>query len=63
MDAMPTHPIGIRQPCSATLLRQVAADLGGSDYLAPIIDATKDIRIQIVFNNAGYMLTGFFHTR
>ncbi|GFR47579.1 hypothetical protein Agub_g9307 [Astrephomene gubernaculifera] len=43
--------------------RKVAADLGGSDYLAPIVDATRDIKVQIVFNNAGYMLTGFFHTR
>ncbi|KAG2437279.1 hypothetical protein HXX76_005938 [Chlamydomonas incerta] len=43
--------------------RKVAADLGGSDYLAPIVEATKDIKVQIVFNNAGYMLTGFFHTR
>jgi len=25
-----------------------------------IIDATKDIDINIVFNNAGYIVTGFF---
>ncbi|KXZ54212.1 hypothetical protein GPECTOR_5g304 [Gonium pectorale] len=43
--------------------RKVAADLGGSDYLAPIVEATSDIKVQIVFNNAGYLLTGFFHTR
>jgi short-subunit dehydrogenase len=28
--------------------------------LTPIIDATKNIDIQIVFNNAGYIKTGFF---
>ncbi|EFJ44212.1 hypothetical protein VOLCADRAFT_32150, partial [Volvox carteri f. nagariensis] len=43
--------------------RKVPADLGGNEYLGPIIEATKDIRVQIIFCNAGYLLTGFFHTR
>ncbi|KAG2485629.1 hypothetical protein HYH03_015689 [Edaphochlamys debaryana] len=43
--------------------RKVPADLGGDAYLAPIVEATKDIKVQIIFCNAGYMLTGFFHTR
>lgn len=42
---------------------QVPADLGGNEYLGPIADATKDISVQIIFCNAGYLLTGFFHTR
>ena len=25
-----------------------------------IIEATKDINVQIIFNNAGYIVTGFF---
>lgn len=29
-------------------------------YLEPIAEATKDIDVQLIFNNAGYMLTGFF---
>merc|ERR1712216_1098048 len=29
-------------------------------YVDKIADATKDIDVQLVFNNAGYMLTGFF---
>ena len=34
-----------------------------TDYMPGIIEATKDIDIAIVFNNAGYIVTGFFdHT-
>lgn len=29
-------------------------------YVDAIREATKDIPVQLVFNNAGYMLTGFF---
>ena len=40
---------------------QVPVDLGTSGkYLEPIDDATKDIDVQLVFNNAGYILSGFF---
>ena len=31
-----------------------------TDYMPGIIDATKDIDVSIVFNNAGYIVTGFF---
>lgn len=31
----------------------------GVDYMKKIREATKDISIQIIFNNAGYMVTGF----
>jgi len=31
-----------------------------TDYMPGIIEATKDIDIAIVFNNAGYIVTGFF---
>ena len=33
-----------------------------TDYMPAIIEATKDIDVQIVFNNAGYIVTGFFDT-
>ena len=29
-------------------------------YLGTIADKTKDIDVQVVFCNAGYVLTGFF---
>lgn len=31
-----------------------------TDYMPNIIEATKDIDVAIVFNNAGYIVTGFF---
>jgi short-subunit dehydrogenase len=31
----------------------------GVDYMAKIKEATKDIEIPIIFNNAGFMVTGF----
>lgn len=31
-----------------------------TDYMPGIIEATKDLDIAIVFNNAGYIVTGFF---
>ena len=31
-----------------------------TDYMPSIIEATSDIDVQCVFNNAGYMVTGFF---
>ncbi|EWM24489.1 short-chain dehydrogenase reductase [Nannochloropsis gaditana] len=35
----------------------------GQAYLPKIISATKDIDVQIIFNNAGYILTGFFDSQ
>jgi len=39
---------------------KVGVNLGAPGYLDKVADATKDLNIQLVFNNAGYMLTGFF---
>jgi short-subunit dehydrogenase len=41
--------------------RSVAAKFDHkTDYMPNIIEATKDIDVAIVFNNAGYIVTGFF---
>jgi len=32
----------------------------GVDYMKEIADATRDIEISIIFNNAGFLVTGFF---
>ncbi|QDZ22034.1 short chain dehydrogenase [Chloropicon primus] len=40
--------------------REIGVNLGKTGYLAEIEEATKDISVQVVFANAGYMLTGFF---
>ncbi len=42
---------------------QVAVDLSKPGYVDTIDSATKDIDVQIVFCNAGYILTGFFEDR
>ena len=39
---------------------KIGVNLGAPGYVDKIADATKDIDVQLVFNNAGYMLTGFF---
>jgi short-subunit dehydrogenase len=45
--------------------RKLGVDLGSRNdstgsYLEKIAEATKDIDVQVIFNNAGFMLTGFF---
>jgi len=39
---------------------KVGVNLGTPGYLERISEATKDIDVQLIFNNAGFMLTGFF---
>lgn len=39
---------------------QVGVNLGKTGYLEKIAEATADIDVQVLFCNAGYMLTGFF---
>lgn len=43
-------------------LRQVKANLSDSTgaWMADVKAATKDVDVQLVFNNAGYIVTGFF---
>ena len=41
---------------------QIGVNLGKPGYLEQIDQETKDIDVQLVFNNAGYMLTGFFES-
>jgi short-subunit dehydrogenase len=43
-------------------VKQVKANLSDASgaWMADVKEATKDMDVQIVFNNAGYILTGFF---
>jgi hypothetical protein len=41
----------------------VPTDLSKTGYLEAVEAATKDIDVQLVFCNAGYILTGFFEDR
>ncbi|KAH8607242.1 putative short chain dehydrogenase Enoyl (Acyl carrier protein) reductase [Trypanosoma vivax] len=42
--------------------RKVGVNLGGANmsYMQPIIEATRGIKVSLLFNNAGYINTGFF---
>ena len=40
--------------------RRVGVDLSQGDYLTTISKATEDIDVTLVFNNAGFITTGFF---
>jgi short-subunit dehydrogenase len=43
--------------------RKVGVNLGAtneSEYMKPIVEATSDITVALVFNNAGFILPGFF---
>jgi hypothetical protein len=48
--------------CGVHVCLQVGINLGRRDanYMEAIKEATKDIDVQLVFNNAGYIVTGFF---
>lgn len=53
----------LRKAFPSLEIRSVGVNLSAADhkaYLEPIVKATEDITIQIVCNNAGYMVTGFF---
>ena len=53
----------LREKYGATCeIRAVGCDLGDTSgaYVEKIGDALKDVDVQCVFNNAGFMLTGFF---
>jgi short-subunit dehydrogenase len=45
--------------------RKVPCDLsdGTGSWMKDVVNATEDIDVQLLFNNAGYILTGFFHHR
>ncbi len=40
--------------------RKVGVDLSRGDYVSPIAEATKDVDVQLVFNNAGFITAGLF---
>lgn len=43
--------------------RKVGVDLGSAGCIHDIAKATADIKVQIVFCNAGYIMKGFFYAR
>jgi len=61
-DFLKTTTADLRAMYPAQEFRAVGVDLGtsdhqnGQDYMAKIIAATSDIDVQVVFNNAGYLV-------
>jgi hypothetical protein len=45
------------------VLCQVGVDLAAAGCIHDIAKATADIKVQIVFCNAGYIMKGFFYAR
>jgi len=41
--------------------KKIGVNLAQGDYMTPIIEGTKDIEIQLLFNNAGFITAGMFH--
>jgi short-subunit dehydrogenase len=51
----------LRKKFPALTFRPVGVNLGkAGEYMGPIVEATKDIEVNLVFNNAGYILPGLF---
>eukprot|EP00122_Pirum_gemmata_P005947 Pgem_evm1s5432 len=42
--------------------RKIGADLSKKEFLEDVVEKTKDLDISLLFNNAGFMKTGFFTT-
>jgi hypothetical protein len=55
----------LRKRHPARQFRKVGCDLSapGGRYMDAIAKQTRDVDVQLVFCNAGYILPGFFHTR
>ena len=53
----------LKKAFPAVAFRKVGVNLAASDgsYMGPIAEATAHIKVQLLFNNAGYIKTSFFH--
>lgn len=60
-EMLATTVAELRSKNPALKFREVGCNLGGAhtDYMPAIIEATDDIDVRIVFNNAGFILPGF----
>lgn len=61
-DLLKSSEKGLKEKYPEREFRFVGASFSpGADYLERVIKATNDIDIQCIFNNAGYIVTSFFH--
>eukprot|EP00842_Homolaphlyctis_polyrhiza_P001971 jgi/Hompol1/2775/HPOL_006157-RA len=59
-DLLKSSVASLRAKYPKLKFRPVGVNLAGKDYMAKIIEATKDVDIAMVFNNAGYIKPGLF---
>ncbi len=57
--AMASAQAALAKDFPSSSFRFVGTKLGSGDYIADVAGATADIPVTLVFNNAGYMKTGF----
>eukprot|EP01026_Neomeris_dumetosa_P039110 TRINITY_DN3203_c0_g1_i4.p1 TRINITY_DN3203_c0_g1~~TRINITY_DN3203_c0_g1_i4.p1 ORF type:complete len:308 (-),score=40.83 TRINITY_DN3203_c0_g1_i4:393-1316(-) len=50
----------LQQKFPSCQFRKVGVNLGSPGYMDEIVKQTQDINVQLVFANAGYLVTGFF---
>jgi short-subunit dehydrogenase len=60
-DVFKAAVTALRSQFPRVTFRVVAVNLGQKGYMDAIVAATSDIAVQLVFNNAGFITTGFFH--
>lgn len=55
----------LRRNFPSVQFRPIPVDLGKKPevYMSAIIEATNDIPVSVVVNNAGYLMMGYFHNR
>lgn len=51
---------GTRRDFPRVVVRAIPVALGAPGYLEILADATRDITVSLIFNNAGYMVTGLY---
>lgn len=61
-DMLPKAEKELKAAYPSIEIRVVSVNLAvdNGDYMKALTEATKDIAVQIVFSNAGYIKTGFF---
>mmetsp|Transcript_157 Transcript_157/g.196 ORF Transcript_157/g.196 Transcript_157/m.196 type:complete len:311 (-) Transcript_157:212-1144(-) len=61
-DILKNSIVSLKKEYPEIEFRSIGASFSpGGDYLEKIIEATKDIDVQVIMNNAGYIVTSFYH--
>jgi len=62
-DLLRTTTAALREKYPEVQFRAVGVNLAAADgeYVEALAEATSDIHVSLLFNNAGYIVTGFFH--